>query len=263
MITVYCSQQMTIKAIIFDVDGTLAETEKQGHRVAFNLAFKQANLPWQWDIDLYGQLLEIGGGKERLRHYLAQYQPQFKLHGNEDLDTFIKRIHKLKSDYFRQLLEQSSIPLRVGVERLITEAYEQGITLAIASTASEENVQALLDNSLDGQMGKYFSVIAAGDMVKNKKPAPDIYLLALEKLNLSPTECVAIEDTNQGLRGATTAGLKTIVTVNDYTQDQNFDLATLVINNLGEADQPFQVIQGDSYGHHYVNMSLLQTLLEK
>ena len=252
---------MTLKAIIFDVDGTLAETEKQGHRVAFNLAFQQANLPWQWDIDLYGQLLEIGGGKERLRYYLAQYQPHYQL--DEELDTFIKKIHRLKSDYFRQLLEQSSIPLRLGVERFITEAYQKNITLAIASTASVENVQALLDNSLNGEMGKYFSVIAAGDMVKHKKPAPDIYQLALEKLQLLPSDCIAIEDTHQGLVAATKAGLKTIVTVNEYTQDQDFELATLVVNNLGEPDQPFQIVRGDSHGYSHVNTSLLQTLNEK
>ena len=249
---------MTIKAIIFDVDGTLAETEKQGHRVAFNMAFKQANLPWQWDVDLYGELLEIGGGKERLRFYLDKYQAQWKV--EEELQSFIERIHKLKSDYYRQLLDNSSIPLRTGVERLIKEAYGQNITLAIASTASVDNVKALLDNSLQGEMGKYFSVVVAGDMVKDKKPAPDIYLLALKKLNLSPTECIVVEDTNQGLVAANAAGLKTIVTVNDYTCKQNFDLATLVVNNLGEPDRPSQIIQGDSYGHEYVNMTLLKRI---
>ena len=252
---------MTIKAIIFDVDGTLAETEKQGHRVAFNLAFKQANLPWQWDVELYGELLEIGGGKERFRHYLTHYRSAFETPESEDLDSFIKRIHKLKSNYYRQLLETSSIPLRLGVERLITQAYEQNITLAIASTASVENVQALLDNSLNGEMGKYFSVIAAGDMVKNKKPAPDIYLLALEKLNLSPNDCLVFEDTNQGLVAATKAGLKTIVTVNEYTAEQNFDSASLVINNLGEPTRPFEVLRGNNHNHNYVDVALIEKLL--
>ena len=249
---------MTLKALIFDVDGTLAETEKDGHRVAFNLAFKDAELPWQWGVDLYGDLLEIAGGKERLHHYLNHYQPQFN--PNEELDTFIRRLHKNKSHYYRQLLENNSIPLRIGVARLITEAYQAGIKLAIASTASVVNVKALLENSLDGEMATFFSVIAAGDMVPKKKPAPDIYLLALEKLNLSPEECLAIEDTNQGLIAASKAGLKTVITVNEYTQNQDFKLANLVLNHLGEINNPFTVIQGNSQGHNYFNLRLAGNL---
>ena len=250
---------MTLKALIFDVDGTLAETEKDGHRVAFNLAFKDANLPWQWDIDLYGELLEIGGGKERLGHYLQHYQPEYQ--PNEELDIFIRRLHQDKSNYYRQLLENSSIPLRIGVQRLLQEAYQAGIKLAIASTASVDNVKALLENSLDGEMGKLFSVIAAGDMVEKKKPAPDIYLLALEKLNLSPEECLAIEDTNQGLIASTTAGLRTVITVNEYTQNQNFELASLVLNHLGEIDNHFIIIQGNNSKYDYFNLDLAHQLL--
>ena len=250
---------MSLKALIFDVDGTLAETEKDGHRIAFNLAFKDANLPWEWDIDLYGQLLKIGGGKERLYHYLQHYQPEYQPH--EELNIFIRRLHQNKSNYYRQLLENSSIPLRIGVKRLLQEAYHTGIKLAIASTASVDNVKALLENSLDGEMEKFFSVIAAGDMVEKKKPAPDIYLLALEQLNLSPEECLAIEDTNQGLTAASTAGLTTVVTVNEYTLNQNFELASLVLNHLGEIDNPFTVIQGNSKNYDYFNLDLAHQLL--
>ena len=250
---------MTLRALIFDVDGTLAETEKDGHRVAFNLAFQDAGLPWQWDVDLYGDLLHIGGGKERFHYYLTHYQPQFNPDG--DLDTFIRRLHQNKSRYYRQLLENSAIPLRTGVQRLITETNQAQIKLAIASTASVENVKALLDNSFGGEMAQWFSVIAAGDMVQKKKPAPDIYLLALEKLNLSRQECLAIEDTNQGLVAATKAGLKTVVTVNEYTLNQNFELASLVLNHLGEANNPFTVIQGNSHHHDYFNLDLAQKLL--
>ena len=245
---------MALKAFIFDVDGTLAETEKNGHRVAFNLAFKEDCLPWQWSVDLYGDLLEIGGGKERLGYYLSHYQAQFN--PDEELDTFIRRVHQNKSRYYRQLLENNSIPLRLGVERFISEVYQAGIKLAIASTASIENVKALLENSLDGEMANLFSVIAAGDMVQKKKPAPDIYLLALEQLNLLPEECLAIEDTNQGLIAATQADLKTVVTVNEYTQNQDFKLANLVLNHLGEVSNPFTVIQGNSHNYDYFNLDL-------
>ena len=249
---------MTLKALIFDVDGTLAETEKNGHRLAFNFAFDQYNLPWQWDEDLYGQLLEIGGGKERLRHYLQQYKPQYQ--PPENLDDFIVNLHQTKSHFYRQLLENNSIPLRPGVERLLQEAYNNGIKLAIASTASLDNVHAFLDNSMDGEMAKLFTVIAAGDMVKEKKPAPDIYLLALKELNLSAKECLAIEDTNQGLVAAKKAGLCTIITVNEYTKNQDFSRATLVLNNLGEKDSPFTVIEGETFYHNYFHLQLAQQI---
>lgn len=249
---------MTLKALIFDVDGTLAETEKNGHRIAFNLAFEDNDLPWRWDIDLYGSLLEIGGGKERLRHYITHYQPNFTT--KEPDNQFIRSLHEEKSRYFRQLLVNNAIPLRIGVQRLIIEAYQKGIILAIASTASEENVKTLLDTSLGEEMSKYFTVIAAGDMVKKKKPAPDIYLLALEKLNISPENCLAIEDTNQGLIAATKAGIKTIITVNDYSKNQNFDEAILVLNNLGEPDLPFLVIKGNSDNLSYFNIDLAEIL---
>lgn len=251
---------MSLKALIFDVDGTLANTEKDGHRVAFNLAFESAKLPWRWDEQLYGDLLEIGGGKERLRHYLNHYQAQFK--PDRDLDSFILDLHRSKSNYYRQLLETNSIPLRIGVARLLKEVYQAGIKIAIASTASVENVQALLENSLDGKMSKYFTVIAAGDMVKHKKPAPDIYLLALEKLNLSPSECLALEDTNQGLIAATQAGLKTIITVNEYTQEQDFSQASLVLNHLGEPNCHFTVKQSNNYSFQYFNLDLAHQIIK-
>lgn len=250
---------MTLKAIIFDVDGTLAETEKDGHRVAFNLAFEESGLPFRWDIDLYGKLLDIGGGKERLKYYLSHHSPSLGI--LESLDQFIVKLHQIKSRYYRQLLLNNSIPLRLGVKRLITEAKENDVRLAIASTASEDNVKALLNTAFDDEMRKWFEVIAAGDMVKNKKPAPDIYLLALEKLNLSAKECLAIEDSNQGLTAATEAGLTTVITVNQYTQQQRFDRAILVIDHLGESDQPFQVIMGNSYDEQYFNIALARHYL--
>ncbi len=143
------------------------------------------------------------------------------------------------------------------------EAHQAGVKLAIASTSSVKNVKALLDKAFTSEMASWFAVIAAGDMVENKKPAPDIYLLALEKLNLKPEECLAIEDTEQGLIAANKAGLTTIITVNDYTKNQDFNLAKLVINNLGEPDQPFSVIQGNNYQQNYFNLSLANTILRE
>lgn len=232
---------MNLKALIFDVDGTIAETEKDGHRVAFNLAFDELNLPWQWDADFYGKLLKIGGGKERFTYYLNNYQTDFQL--PTSLDEFVLNVHKIKNRYYAQLVQDKTIKLRTGVARLMKEAHKNNVRLAIASTSAVKNVKSLLDGTCDPEMISWIEVIAAGDMVENKKPAPDIYLLALEKLNLSPTECVTIEDTNQGLVAATKADVKTIVTVNDYTKDENFDSAMIVLNSLGDEQNPCQVIQ--------------------
>ncbi|HIK38909.1 MAG: HAD family hydrolase [Geminocystis sp.] len=250
---------MSLRALIFDVDGTLAETEKDGHRVAFNLAFAKKGLPWHWDVDLYGSLVEIGGGKERIKHYISHYQPSFA--PDQPLEEFIKELHSLKNRYYRQILENHSLPLRIGVKRLIREAKDEGIKLAVASTASEDNVKALLETLFPEEKG-WFEVIAAGDMVANKKPSPDIYLLALEKLNLSPRECLAIEDTQQGLKAAVAAGLKTVVTVSQYSQGQDFQEAILVLNHLGEPDFPFQVIKGNPHGYQFFSISLARKIIE-
>lgn len=250
---------MKLKAIIFDVDGTIADTEKDAHRVAFNMAFEQAGLSWHWDVDLYGELLEVGGGKERIKYYISHYFPSFRT--NKSLDDFIRHLHLQKSEYYRQLLLNQSIPLRLGIKRLIQEAHSQDVKVALASTASVANVNALLETSLGHPMKDYFAVIAAGDMVEKKKPFPDIYLLALEKLNLSADECLAIEDSNQGLTASVKAGLKTVITVNQYTEKQNFTQASLVLNHLGEKEIPFQVIQGNSHGETYFNLSLAEKLI--
>ncbi len=269
---------LMVRALIFDVDGTLAQTERDGHRVAFNLAFEGLGLDWHWDIDFYGQLLEIGGGKERLRHYIFTYCSDLLLYPHRyrhslelvnvsvsnfqgsEFDRFIVSVHRLKSQFYAQILKENQIPLRIGVKRLILEAREKGVRGAIASTASVENVKALLDSSFSQDMASWFEVIVAGDMVKKKKPAPDIYLLALEKLQLSPEECIVIEDTNQGLVAATNANLKTVVTVNDYSKNQDFELASLVLDHLGEKKSPFQVIKGNSLGYSYFNLEMAEKL---
>jgi len=247
---------MNLKALIFDVDGTIAETERDGHRVAFNLAFEKLNLPWRWDVDFYGKLLKIGGGKERFTHYLNNYQKDFK--PPSSLDEFVLNVHKIKSEYYAQLVQDKTIQLRIGVERLIREARQNQVRLAIASTSAEKNVKALIEGTFSPDMIPWIEVIAAGDMVENKKPAPDIYELALEKLNLSPAECVTIEDTNQGLVAATKTKIKTIITVNDYTKDQNFDSAMVVLNHLGDETNPCKVIQ-----HHEDISSLIPHLDKK
>ena len=248
-----------IQALIFDVDGTLAETEKDGHRVAFNRAFTEAGLDWQWSVPLYGKLLEIAGGKERIAHYIQEYQPNFQ--PPTPLDTFIAQLHAAKSRHYQQILTEDALPLRPGVRRLIGEARSQGVRLAIASTAALPNVLALLEHSLEVDSPSWFEVIAAGDIVPAKKPAPDIYHYVLEQMNLHPQECIVFEDSHQGLQAASGAGLKTIITLNDYTKDQDFSESVLVLNHLGEPDRPFDVIVGSiPDGCCFIDLSVISNL---
>jgi len=252
---------MTLAAFIFDVDGTLADTERDGHRVAFNQAFAEAGLDWRWDEELYGALLAVTGGKERMRHYLDRYRPDWVRPA--DLDGLIARLHAAKTRYYTKLLAQGSIPLRPGVARLLDEARAAGIRLAIATTTTPENVTVLLEHALAPEAVAWFEVIAAGDVVPAKKPAPDIYRYALEQLGLAPEACLAFEDSENGLRAARGAGLRTVVTVNDYTRDQDFTDAVLVLDQFGEPQQPFRVLGSRTplNGARLFDLSLAQTLI--
>jgi HAD superfamily hydrolase (TIGR01509 family) len=247
-----------LQSLIFDVDGTLADTERDGHRVAFNRAFADAGLDWDWSVALYGELLAIAGGKERIRFYLNQYRPDFE--APADLDKFIAELHGVKTKYYQQLVAEGSIPLRLGVERLLNEARQQEMRLAIATTAALPNVTALLEHTLGSDSPSWFEVIAAGDIVPAKKPAPDIYQYVLRFMNLEAQDCLAFEDSHHGLTAASKAGLKTVVTVNEYTQEEDFSRAILVLNHLGEPEQPFSVLAGDAGDSSYMDMSLVHHL---
>ncbi|CAD5909621.1 HAD family hydrolase [Planktothrix agardhii] len=244
-----------LKALIFDVDGTLADTERDGHRIAFNQAFFQVGLSWNWSVDLYGELLAIGGGKERIRYYIEKYEPDFLL--TEKLDDLIRDLHQLKNEYYRKLLDQGSIPLRPGAQRLIQEAKEHRIRLAIATTSALPNVLALLENTAIHP--DWFEIIAAGDIVSAKKPAPDIYFYVLEKLGLNAADCLVFEDSYHGFSASKQAGLKTIITVNDYTKNQDFTDALLVVNHLGKPDQPFTVLAGKIPQKCYLDLALISS----
>jgi len=251
---------MIPKALLFDVDGTLADTERDGHRVAFNRAFAEAGLDWTWDVPLYGDLLAVTGGKERMRHYVERYRPDYRR--PPDFDDLIVRLHAAKTAHFTALVATDGIPLRPGVRRLLEEARRAGVVLAIATTTTPENVEALLQHSLAPDAERWFAVIGAGDVVDAKKPAPDIYHYVLERLDLPASQCVAFEDSENGLRSARSAGLATVVTINDYTRSHDFRGAALVLDHLGEPGQPCHALAGTFLnGATQLDLRVLEALL--
>lgn len=233
---------MTLRALIFDVDGTLADTERDGHRPAFNAAFREAGLDWHWDVALYGELLAVTGGKERIRFYAERHDPRFL--AVPDADVRIRMVHAAKTRHYLERLQQGSIPLRPGVTSLLFAARDAGLRLAIATTTTPENVTALLPPELL----TLFEKVGAGDTAAHKKPAPDIYLHVLAAMGLSAGECLAIEDSANGLAAARGAGLPTLIAWCDTTREQSFCGALAVLPNLQGIDVPLLRIWHEAYG---------------
>lgn len=247
------------QALIFDVDGTLADTERDGHRVAFNRAFADAGLDWVWSVEVYARLLAVTGGKERIRHYLEHFRPDFEYSG--DRVAFVAALHRAKTEYYMALMHEQAIPLRPGVKRLLEEARRAGVRLAIATTTTPENVGALLESTLPAGAIDWFEVIGAGDVVPNKKPAPDIYTWVLERMCLNSDQVVALEDSTHGLDAAKGAGIGCVlVTVNDYTAGQDFDAATAVFDTLGDEGSQARPIVGPAPVGDVVDLAYLHTL---
>lgn len=223
---------MTIQAIIFDVDGTLADTE-EAHREAFNQTFHEEGLPWFWDVTLYTDLLRVTGGKERMHHYVQKYLPHPPQGYSED---FIRRLHEKKTALYTQRISSGLVPLRPGIAAFIHQAKKLSVTLAIATTTSPENVSVLLACTLGSDWQSFFAVLGCGDVVAHKKPAPDIYQWVLDRLLISAEHCVAFEDSVNGLHSALDAGLKTHITINAYTKDQDFTGAARVTEDLSDLE---------------------------
>ena len=223
-----------LRALIWDVDGTLAETERDGHRVAFNRAFAEAGLPWHWDERTYGELLAVAGGKERLEHWWRQVDPASCQ--APATAARVAALHALKSRHYESLVASGAVELRPGVARLLREARAQGLTLAVATTTQPGNVTALLEHTLGPGSLQWFDVVAAGDMVPRKKPAPDVYRTVLDSLGLAPHETLALEDSAIGVAAASSAGVPTVAVRSCYTRDDDLRAACAVLDSLERHD---------------------------
>jgi HAD superfamily hydrolase (TIGR01509 family) len=225
-----------VTTLIFDCDGVLADTERYGHLPAFNATFREFGLPVQWSEDEYGRLLAIGGGKERMA---TLFTPAFieatGLPSDPDGQAAeLARWHKRKTAIYTDLVAQGRLPARPGIRRIIETAQDAGWTLAVASTSAEASVRAILDEAVGPERAARFDLVLAGDVVAHKKPAPDIYLLALERLGVAPASALAIEDSRNGLLAATGAGLRCVMTINGYTEHEDASEAVLVVSSLGD-----------------------------
>lgn len=217
-----------MRAVIFDVDGTLVDSERDGHRVAFNRAFEEMDLPYRWDVELYGELLATTGGQRRLHAYLEDQGMD-----DDERDDLVPRLHARKTELFQELVAEGRLEARPGVAALIDDLEQAGIRLAVATTGSRAWVDPLLERLFGLER---FSPVVTGDEAPDRKPDPSAYLMALEELDLPASEALAVEDSVNGLRAAHDAALVCVVVFNDYTAEQDFDGAELVVDTFEKID---------------------------
>ena len=241
-----------MRALVFDCDGVLADTERYGHLPSFNQLFDELGLPLHWSEEVYGEKLRIAGGKERMASELtpgfvrANHLPE----DPEGLAAEVARWHKRKTQIYTDMVAAGKLPPRPGITRLIGEALDAGWKLAVASTSAEASVRAILEGAAGPANAARFDVVLAGDVVAHKKPAPDIYLLAVERLGVAPGDVVVIEDSRNGLEAASAAELRCLVTVNGYTDKEDFSEAALVVSELGDPGRPpITVLANHSAAH--------------
>lgn len=224
-----------LKALVFDVDGTLADTESV-HRAAFNQAFAECGLDWHWDEALYTELLNISGGMERMQHYWQMHNPQMRERGSLALQDTLHRLHARKTAAYMEAVNGGAVQLRPGVLTLMDQALAQGLQLAIATTTSPANIAALLDRDLGADWRMRFTAIGDASTAPLKKPHPQVYLHMLDAMQLKPAQCLAFEDSFNGLQASRAAGLATVITPTHYTAGHDFTGALRVLPDLGHAD---------------------------
>jgi len=224
-----------MRALIFDCDGVLVDTERDGHRVAFNQAFAGAGLDISWDVPLYGELLKVAGGKERMRHYFES--AGWPDGASADPDAFLAEMHKSKTQIFSDLIASGALPLRAGVLRLVDEAIAADVRLGVCTTSNPKSIDAVLD-LMGPERKSRFEFVLAGDIVSRKKPDPEIYDMARARLDLPASECIVVEDSRNGLLAAIGAGLPCFITTSTYTVDEDFSEAVGIAPELGDPPNP-------------------------
>jgi HAD superfamily hydrolase (TIGR01509 family) len=247
-----------IKAIFFDMDGVIIDTEKDGHRVAFNETFRDFGYKVEWDVEKYHELLQIAGGKERMRHYLHTEGFGVEIKPEEE-DELIKELHRRKTALFVDLIESGKLPLRSGVKRIMQEANQAGLLLGICTTSNERSAHTVAYQTLKDIK---FDFVLAGDIVSKKKPDPEIYLLALEKAAVRQDEAVVIEDSRNGVLAAKAAGIPVLATTNDYTEREDLSLADLVVTSLGEPNGKKGVVKHSHRDFEFDGVMHLEQLVD-
>jgi HAD superfamily hydrolase (TIGR01509 family) len=218
---------MKLQAILFDCDGVLAETERDGHRVAYNRAMAELKVPGEWSPEEYGELVQISGGKERLKYFFNKYPERFP---PKDFGAdLIQKVYLKKTEIFKDIVSNGALPPRPGIARIITEAHENGVLLFVCSTSHRESVEALIRHNYGEQRLSWFTELFCGDIVPQKKPAPDIYNLARDTYRLDPRLCFVIEDSRNGLLAAKAAGMHCLITQSFYTAKEDFQEADMVV----------------------------------
>ena len=235
---------MKLQALLFDCDGVLAETERDGHRVAYNQAMAEMGINAEWGIDEYAELVLIAGGKERLRYYFDKYPDKFPS-ARYDSDL-IQKIYLKKTEIFKAMANNGAMPPRSGIARIVKEAHEMGLLLFVCSTSHKESVETLLHRNYGEDTLGWFKELFCGDIVPNKKPAPDVYILVKDKYSLDAAQCLVIEDSRNGLLAAKGARMRCIITQSYYTKDEDFTEADIVTTCLGDPGGEQCRILGDS-----------------
>jgi HAD superfamily hydrolase (TIGR01509 family) len=247
-----------IKAIFFDQDGVIIDTERDGHRVAFNQTFKDFGFDVSWGVDKYHEMLQIAGGKERMKHQLQTEGFGVEINP-EEVDELIARMHKHKTAKFVELIESGALPLRPGVHRFMKEGQAAGLTLGVCTTSNEKAAHAVAHGML-GDIPLAF--VLAGDVVSKKKPDPEIYQLALQRTGLAPDECIVIEDSRNGVLAAQAAGMHIVATTNGYTEKEDLSPADIIVSSLGEPEGEKGVLRKDGKGLAFDGVLHVQALLD-